>query len=758
MQQLEQAEWPVERAATPTPDLSVVVPCFNEEANLPLLTDRLFAATEEAGIDCEIVFVDDGSTDTTPDVIAELAHRNPSRVAGVAHDRNRGIAAAWTTGLAAARGRYACFLDADLQHPPEEVPTLYQRLLESRADLVQGTRSSIERIRDSRLVASRGLNLLLNLGFGGDATDSKSGFVLAPRRVLADVIAHERPYRFFQTFITVAARSKGYTVLEVETLFQSRNAGQSFLSGKTIWVSLSALLDFPLAWRDYGWRRTHPLGSSVAPKVAPAAAGAAVAVPEPTTTREHPYRGWRRLLFETYFATTPLHKWLIGRRTRSLYLELKETEWRTREEIETLQLTKLQRLLQHAYVHVPYYRTAMDEIGLHPEEVESLDDLRRLPLLSKDDVRKNLYFKLFSDQHRKREMHRISTSGSTGEPFLTYADKYQLEVRFATTLRALEWTGWRLGDKQARLWHQTIGMTGLQVVRERIDALLMRRMFVPAFEFSHETLERYMAKLRRYKPVLLDGYAESLNFLATYAGQGGTIGFRPRAIMSSAQSLPESARRTIEEAFDARVYDKYGSREFSGIAYQCSESDDHHVMDESYIVELLVDGRPARPGETGEVVITDLNNFSVPLIRYRLGDLAVAVEQSGPCACGRHLSRIGQIEGRTQAIVHCADGTWLPGAFFLHLLKEYEYAIRFFQIHQSEPGAFTLRVVKNRQFTDRALVEVLAELHRYAGAETSIDVEFVDEIPLLSTGKRTPVVSELRMDFQSLGSRGSSTR
>lgn len=725
------------------PDVSVIVPCLDEEANLRLLAERLFAATDAAGLTCEIVFVDDGSTDSTWDVIEELAAGG--RCVGVRHETNRGIPAAWQSGLDAAHGRYACFLDADLQHPPEEVVTLYRRLRESRADICQGTRSSIERIRDSRLIFSRVLNVLLNVAFRTRAVDSKSGFVLAPRRVLQDVIAHERSYRFFQTFISVAAKAKGYTVLEVETLFVSRNAGSSFLSGKTALVSLAALLDFFPALLEFGRVRRHPHGASIAPRTAP------------LPRAPHPYRGWRRLLFEAYFATMPLHKWLIRRRARSLYLELKQTERLSRAELDELQLTKLQRLLQHAYVHVPHYRDAMDAAGVHPEEIRSLDDLHRMPLLDKATIRSSLYFGLFSDVHRKREMHRISTSGSTGEPFVTYADRYQLEMRFASTLRALEWTGWRFGDRQARLWHQTIGMSRLQILRERIDKWFMRRMFVPAFEFSQETLERYMRRLARRKPVLLDGYAESLDFLASYVRDGRDPGFRPRAIMSSAQSLPDGSRATIEATFGARVFDKYGSREFSGIAYQCEAGPDHHVMDESYIVELLVDGRPARPGEIGEVVITDLNNFSVPLIRYRIGDLAVAADNDTPCACGRHLSRIGRIEGRTQAIVYCADGKWLPGAFFSHLIKDYEYAVRFFQIHQSRKGAFTLRIVKNRQFTDEALQELLAELRRYAGSETEIGVEFVDEIPLVRTGKRTAVISDVATDFQAVSTSVSET-
>ena len=442
-------------------DLSVVVPCFNEEANVGPLAERLFHATDEAGLATETVFVDDASTDGTWAAIERCREPWGQRVVGVRHERNAGIAAGWRSGIAAAQGRYVCFIDADLQHPPEEVVTLYRRLLESRADMVQGTRSSIERIRDSRMLFSRVLNFLLNVSFRTWATDSKSGFVLAPRRVLEDILSYRGRYRYFQSFITVAAKAKGYSVLEVETLFQSRYAGRSFVTGKTFQVALGALADFPRALVEFGGRRRVPYGAWVAPSARPVA------------RLPHPYRGWRRLAFEAYFATMPLHTWNITRRARDLYLDLKQSERLSREELDELQLTKLQRLLQHAYSHVPYYRQAFDKAGVHPEEVKRIEDMRRLPLLEKDEVRRKLYFHLFSDNHRKRDMLRITTSGSTGEPFTTYADRHQLEMRFATTLRALEWTGWRFGDRQARLWHQTLGMSRAQVLRERIDAWLM---------------------------------------------------------------------------------------------------------------------------------------------------------------------------------------------------------------------------------------------------------------------------------------------
>jgi phenylacetate-CoA ligase len=720
--------------------LSVIAPCLNEEVNIPVLADRLFAATDESGIPTELVLVDDGSTDGTWQTIRRLRESRGDSVVGVRHSSNFGISESWRTGLDSARGTYACFIDADLQNPPEEVVTLYRRLLSSPSDIVQGFRSSIGRLRDSRLVFSKVLNLLLNTTFGMRARDNKSGFVLGPRAVLTDVLDHRRKYRHFQTFVTVSAKAKGYSILEVETLFESRNAGRSFIDASVWRVVRQALRDFAPAFVEFRMGARSRRHSTITPEALSA------------SPSRRPYTGWRRALFELYFVTMPAHKWLIRRRARDLYFKLQQSQWLPRAKLQEVQLAKLQRLLQHAYVHVPYYRQAMTQAGVRPEDIQSLDDLARLPLLEKHDVRKRLHFELFADNHHKRDMHRVATSGSTGEPFVTYADRHQLEMRFATTLRALEWTGWRFGDPQVRLWHQTLGMSRLQAMRERIDAWFLRRLFIPAFEMKRSTLEDFVDRIRRHNPVLVDGYAESLNLLATYVQTGGRPGFSPKAVMSSAQALPDNVRATIEEGLNTTVYDKYGAREFSGIAYQCGESPDHHVMDESYIVELLVGGKPAAPGEVGEVVITDLNNFSVPLIRYRIGDLATAVGNTLACPCGRGLSRIGRIQGRTQAIVHCGNGTWLPGTFFHHFFKDHDYAIRSFQVHQSRKDAFTLWVVKNDQFSEEAFIRILGDLRKYVGdsTQTAIEVEFVDEVPLVRTGKHSPVVSTVSEDFQSL--------
>jgi len=219
-------------------------------------------------------------------------------------------------------------------------------------------------------------------------------------------------------------------------------------------------------------------------------------------------------------------------------------------------------------------------------------------------------------------------------------------------------------------------------------------------------------------------------------------------VMSSAQTLPDQSRRIIEEAFGCRVFDKYGSREFSGIAYECEAHNGHHVVGEGLIVEVLRDGEPAAPGEVGEVIITDLNNYCMPFIRYRLGDLAVAVDDSAPCPCGRGLPRIGNVEGRVQSIIQGSDGRFLPGTFFSHYLKEFSFAFRHYQVVQEERGAIVFKVVKGSRYSDDVLDEVLRTFRKYLGQDMRIDVQFEEQLEMVRTGKRLASVSRLTVDFQ----------
>jgi len=717
-------------------ELTVVVPCLNESQNLPELSRRVLNLFDRGGLSGELVLVDDGSTDSSRRVIEELAKRHPGRVIGRHHARNQGIAAAWRTGMENARGRLVAIIDADLQYQPEDILRLRRALFDHHVDVVQGWRSPMGRERGTRYTVSRVFNRLLNVAFGMRLRDNKSGFVLCAREVMQDLLTYRRRYAYWQSFIMVAAHAKGYSYREVETLFENRRAGTSFLTGNTLRVSARSLLDLATALLEYRFR--------------PAQAGQAehYVRRHPDTDRSRVPPAVQLLRWKAYMQVFHRTHWMITRDVEAFYTSLRYTQWLSSAEIRDLQDEKLRRLVRHAFRNVPYYRARMQELKLDPQDIRGVADLHKLPFLTKQNVRDHLYFDILSENHIKKEVLKITTSGSTGEPFVCYADRRQLEFRWAATLRAQEWAGYRFGDRTVRLWHQALAMNRSQVWRERLDALVARRLLIPVFDMTDASLPDIIRRISSWQPTLVDGYAEALDLLATYVRSHSGTPLGARAVMSSAQSLPPASRARIEQAFGCRVFDKYGSREFSGVAYECDAGAGHHVVSEGFIVEVLRNGEPAAAGETGELVITDLNNFCLPFIRYRIGDLAVAIDSAEACQCGRGLPRIGQIEGRVQSIIQGTDGRYVPGTFFAQYLKDFDHAIRQFQVVQEEPAVLKFRVVKAGRYSDDVLSEILTTFRGFLGDDMRIDVEFTDEIELSRTGKSLAVVSNLPIDFQ----------
>ena len=725
----------------PSVQLSLLVPCFNEAQNLPEFTSRALNALEALGVPAEVVLVDDGSSDNTASVIRSLMAASPDLVLGGFHTKNQGIATAWQTALSASRGQVVVSIDADLQYQPEDVLRLYRKLLDSSVDIVQGWRSSAGREKGPRYHLSRTFNSLLNATFGMSLRDNKSGFVCCSREVFADLLTYSHDYHYWQSFIMVAAHSKGYSYQEAETIFEPRRQGLSFLEGSTVSASAKSLVDVARASVEYKFRNSP--GDLSEQFLRKQSALTERRAPSPLA---HPAR-WR-----AYMASFEQTHWMITRGVEHRYELLNRTQWLAGSQLRDLQDEKLRRLIRHAYRNVPYYRRRMQMAKLGPEDIRTQADLYKLPYLSKNEVRANLHLGITAENVGKAEMQRIVTSGSTGEPLVCFADRRQLEFRWAATLRAQEWTGYRFGDPCVRLWHQAIGLNRSQALKQRLDAIASNRTFVPMYEFSEGGVADMVRTMEDAEPVLIDGYAEALDFLARYLERtGGTLAVSPGAVMSSAQTLPAASRRIIEDRFACRVYDKYGSREFSGIAYECETHAGLHTVAESYIVEILVGDRPARPGETGEVVITDLNNFGMPFIRYRIGDLATALDAS-PCACGRGAPRIGSIQGRVQSMIAGTDARYVPGTFFAHALKEFDYAIRRFVVVQDTPGEIQLKIVKAGRFSSGALDEALSLIRKYLGDDLKIRVHFIESVELTATGKHMAVVSKLPVDFQKVGS------
>lgn len=705
--------------------ISVVLPCLNEEENVHYIYNKIVEVLESSLIDFEIIFVNDYSIDSTSNAVRSI---KDSRVRLFEHVENLGIFEAWKTGVSKAKYKFCCVMDADGQNPPEEIVNLHLKIYESGVSLVQGKRSSIGRIKDSRYIYSKGLNFLLKLIFDDEDDDIKSGFIISDTSVLINILkAMPSNLHSPHTFIKLQAKAMGISYGTLETLFKSRHLGKSFISNFPIKIVLNAFLDiikYKIYYRKYVFLTdverflVDNKPEIMAPK----------------------FSIGEKILQFIYFQSFPLHKWMVTNRVQQIYNALREAQYWNDSQIDNYQTFKLKKLVSHAYHSTTYYKKLFDSIGLKPFDIKTVNDLRKIPALTKSIVNSNLHFNLIDKDHNKKRMYKITTSGSTGTPFTVYVDVEQLEIRMATTMRAWENAGWRFGDRQLRLWHQTIGMSFIEIIKEKLDAFLNNRSFIPAFEINENNIDEIISRIEKVNPVIVDGYAECLSLIARYARRKLVLP-KLKSVISSAQMLTDDTRASIEYTFGVKVIDKYGAREFSGIAYEARDSSGYPIMSESYVVTTS----PFQ--ENYEIIqITDLNNTCVPIINYQLGDLVDRSQINLTTSNNslnelKYFPRIGKIEGRSQSVVKLLNGKLLPSAFFMHFMKDYEEYVKIFQFVQSKDGKLRLDIVPAVGWYESIDTQLTRDLNHHIDMP-DFKICIVESIPLIRTGKRLAVKVE----------------
>lgn len=430
-------------------------------------------------------------------------------------------------------------------------------------------------------------------------------------------------------------------------------------------------------------------------------------------------------------------KALRPNRLKALH-QLEESQWISREEIRRAQREKLRQLLRQAAFHVPYYREEFGRLGIIPEDIKDLEDLGRLPVLKKDHIRDNIS-RLVADNVAPKDCWPSSTSGSTGVTLDFYHDRRTSNFTRALNLRGNEWTGWTIGDRHAVLWGFTADdrTTGL---RGRIkNSVIHKRMFLSSYEMNKEKMLDFRQRINEFKPLLIEGYASALNLFSQFLKDHKLSIHHPKGVISTAETLHSPQREVISSVFHCRVFNRYGSREVSGIAQECEERRGLHIFAEHVIVEVLNEREePCRPGEIGKIVVTDLDNQAFPFIRYEIGDLGVASEMA--CPCGRGLPLLASVEGRVWDVLIGANGNRLVGTFWLvHGIK----GIRQFQVLQDRVGELRLQIVADPGFSEGERQKLIQRIQANCGLDMKFDIQLVDSIPPAESGKRRYIISKV---------------
>jgi phenylacetate-CoA ligase len=451
-------------------------------------------------------------------------------------------------------------------------------------------------------------------------------------------------------------------------------------------------------------------------------------------------------LFTAQRIVDPLF-WGVVKRlpVRRRLAEFRKAQWDEAGVYRERRDRRLAALLTHAVTRVPYYRDRVGGLSTASIERDPLRTLGAFPVLERSDLHDH-FDELTCEMGRGTE--RGSSGGSTGTPVRFLRDGEYIAAATAARRLAFEWAGVGLGERCVRLWGARRDLpTGRHQVRGRFGDLLYGRLTLDAFRMGDGEMADYVRRINRFRPAFIEAYADAAHELAVFARRSGLELVSPRSIVTGATTLFPHMREEIAEAFDAPVFDRYGSREVGVIASECDRHRGLHVFGECAVVEIVDgEGRPVDPGGEGEILVTNLWNYTMPFIRYRIGD--VAVRGTRGCSCGRPYPILERVVGRAESrFVRPAGGVVLP-EFFIHLIGvEYNNgAIRKFQVVQEAPDRIVVRVVPFEDAAERALAhreEIARHITDRMGAPCSVTFVVEDDIEPTRTGKHLYTVSRL---------------
>lgn len=435
----------------------------------------------------------------------------------------------------------------------------------------------------------------------------------------------------------------------------------------------------------------------------------------------------------------PAYEIFLRRRNTLAYLkELEGNQWLSEEKLKETQWTKLQLLLKHVYKNVPYYRKRFKTVSI--DSIRKPEDFSKLPFLTKQDIRENQE-ELLAKNYKNKRIFNTATGGSSGMPLQLKLDHNNYEWRQAAVKRVYGWAGYKDGEKTVFIWGGSVGKENLfKKIKHSIDEHLKRHKIYNTFYFNKEMMHQYVKGINHFKPKTIVAYTTPLYNFSRFIKENNKRIYSPDSIIVAAEKLYSCQRELIEKVFCCPVFETYGCREVTSIAAECEQHSGMHINMENIYLEVMKGSKNAKPGEMGEIVLTDLNNYCMPLIRYKNEDIGSLSGEK--CKCGRGLSLLKKVEGRILDTIQTPDGKLIPGEFFPHLMKEFE-EIDKFQVIQVDKNKLLIKMVKRKEFSKDNLGLMKKEIFKVMGEKVSVDFQFVDKIPLTATGKFRVVISTI---------------
>lgn len=419
---------------------------------------------------------------------------------------------------------------------------------------------------------------------------------------------------------------------------------------------------------------------------------------------------------------------------------VEESQYWTDEQIRQYQEEKLYAIVSHAYNNVPYYRKMFDKLGLLPEDIKCIEDLAKLPIIRKQDVLQcpdDFMAKDFKLYHPVRH----HTGGTTGKPFQYYNDRKSWALNWALKIRTFEWAGYHYGkDRLGVMAGGSLSPKQGMTLSHRVWRYVNNYYTMPITHMTPKIMDEYEHELRRQKIRFMRGYPSAITTFAEYLKSCERT-LPMSAIFTTAEMLYPHQRKVIESVFGCKVYDSYGCGDGMGHAAECEQHEGLHICYENSIMQV-VDGKgmQVRPGEEGEIVLTSLSDYAMPLIRYAPGDMAVLSDNK--CKCGRSMPMLSKIIGRTSDSFTLSNGRIINGLSlpFEDLTEELEQ----FQIVQEASDQVRVLLVAKAKVSDKRVSDIEKTMRYHCGEGISIIVQQVDKIEVPVSEKFRYVISKIK--------------
>ncbi len=445
---------------------------------------------------------------------------------------------------------------------------------------------------------------------------------------------------------------------------------------------------------------------------------------------------WRRHIIE------PLDALRSGSPRLKYWRELEKTQYLPVGVMKRRQWERFVEIIRFAYEGNRFYKELYDAAGVRPDDIRRREDVLRLPVITKEDIRNNSC-RMISRGYEKQRLLRFKTGGSTGKSLELYITEECSEMRNACARRHDRWAGWEPGEPVGALW----GNPHLpKDLKSRLkNWLLTPTIYLDTMEVTERSVREFAGKWLKIKPTLLFGHAHSIYLLARFVRDCKIGAIRPKTIISTSMMLLPHERRFIEEVFGVRVFDRYGCEEVSLIASECEKHEGLHMNVEHLYIEFLRDdGRYAGPGEEGKIIVTDLMNRAMPFIRYEVEDVGVPSDRV--CSCGRGMPLMENVTGRVADFLIKRDGSRVAGVSLIENTLTKIPGIDQMQIIQDTLELITLNVVEGKAFNEERRASLRAYFQNLFGDGAVVEVNPVKVIMPEKSGKYRFSICKVRQD------------